>query len=209
MQSDLRERMPVLAMMGVVILVTVFDWGWGLSHWMAMPVEITGAWQNVVKGSGTGADFSELATLFGAAFLHGDGNHLLGNMLFLWIFGVAVFELVGWRWMAVIFVVTAIGGSLVHVALDPYSPIPMLGASGAVMGFEGAYLGLAVQRARPEAHIWPLARPVSASELAAAGIVGLVLDFMGVTGPGGTGIAYGAHIGGFATGLMVSFLRRG
>jgi len=73
------------------------------------------------------------------------------------------------------------------------------------MGLEGFYFGLAIQRPRPPCWVWPLARPVSSTELAAAGAIGVALDVMGVLGPA-QGIAFGAHIGGFLTGILLSLI---
>ena len=71
------------------------------------------------------------------------------------------------------------------------------------MGLMGFYFGLALQRPRPDSHVWPLARPVNSSQLAGAGAVAIFLDFMGII-DGIQGIAYGGHIGGFATGIILS-----
>ena len=129
----------------------------------------------------------------------------MGNMLFLWIFGVVVQELCGWKWLFGVFLITAAGGSVGQILLNTESAIPTLGASGAVMGIEGFYFGLATLRPRPDAKVWPIARPVSSTELATAAIIGVVLDFMGVIGPN-MSIAYGAHIGGFITGIVISLI---
>ncbi|MGY8646006.1 MAG: rhomboid family intramembrane serine protease [Verrucomicrobiales bacterium] len=209
MQAELKKRLPVVLLMVVVIIATFYDWIVGLDGWMAVPLEITQAWKQALEGNFSSEVVAELASVMGANFLHAGGNHLMGNMLMFWIFGAVVLEIVGWRWLFAIFVLTGIGAVVGHTLLDPYSPIPMLGASGIVMGFQGAYLGLSVQRPRGETQVWPIAHPVSPSQLAGLAIFGVMLDFMGVTGLGGSNTAYGAHIGGFVTGMVVSYLRRG
>ena len=201
--SSLGKRFPVLILLGVIIVISVIDWRHDLGAWMMVPAEVVGAWESLRDGELTGDVWTTLSTSLTAAFLHGDGGHLLGNLLFLWIFGVVVFELCGWRWMVLVYLITAVGGSVGQIMLNTESVIPVLGASGALMGLEGFYFGLATQRPRQECEVWPLARPVSSSELATAGAVGIALDFMGVMGPG-QGIAYGAHIGGFVTGMLLS-----
>ncbi len=208
LDDALRNRLPVLLLLGVITLISVIDWVHDLGAWMMIPAEVTGAWEELRSGTfhdGFWQSFACLFSTLSAAFLHGDGAHLLGNLLFLWIFGVVVFELCGWRWLLLVFVLTAIGGSIGQIMLKPDSMIPVLGASGGLMGLEGFYFGLAVQKERPEAEVWPLARPVHSAELAAAGVVGIILDFLGVLG-NGQGIAYGAHIGGFVTGAFISLV---
>lgn len=168
----------------------------------AIPVEIVSAWDEIRAGNfGKGAA-EEMFTLLGATLLHGDFGHLTGNMLFLWIFAAIASELLGARWLIPVFVFTGICGNLCHVALNADSPIPCLGASGAVMGFEGLYLAMAVRWRLPDPHVWPIARPVAPGRLAFLGVLGLILDFNGYIG-GETGIAYGAHLGGFIGGLFL------
>lgn len=169
-------------------------------RFMAVPADVVGAFRALSSG-----DFSEsvaLLTLFTAALLHGDIGHLLGNMLYLWIFAAMATELLGQRWMILTFVFTAICGSACHVALNPEETIPMLGASGAVMGFEGLYLGMAVRWRLPFPHVWPIARPIPPAHLAAIGVLGLLFDFSGYIG-GQVGVAYGAHLGGFIGGMFL------
>src|SRR5690606_22546705 len=111
---------------------------------------------------------------------HADGQHVLFNMLFLWIFAALAVELLGHRWMFVIFLFTAVAGSIGHAVSNAGDSIPMLGASGAVMGFEGAYLGLAIRWKLPDPHVWPMARPIPPAQLAAIAVIGVVMDVMGI-----------------------------
>jgi len=133
--------------------------------------------------------------------VYGRGAYL-DFMVILWIFGALAVELLGSRWMLITFIVTAICGSVLHVAMNAESSIPMLGASGAVMGFEGLYLAMAVRWYLPSPHVWPMAHPVPASRLAALGVIGLVMDYMGFLG-GNLGVAYSAHLGGFIGGIVL------
>lgn len=195
--------MPVVILLGLIATISVLDWKEDWSAWMMVPDLVTEAWEGVQSGDFRQEILASLATTLTAGFLHGDLGHLAGNLLFLWIFGVVVCELCGWRWVVAVFVITVIGGSVGQIFLDPGSRIPVLGASGGLMGMEGFYFGLAFQRERPEAQVWPIARPVSSAQLAAVGVVGICLDFTGIFG-GGQGIAYGAHVGGFASGILLS-----
>jgi membrane associated rhomboid family serine protease len=152
-----RFQGPLLVLIGVIMLVfaaqmamdeTAFD---GM---MVVPAEVTAAWNALRNGNPGGA--GELATLIGHAFLHAGLDHLLGNMLFLWIFAALASELLGARWMLAVFVITAACGGICHVGLNADEAIPMLGASGAVMGFEGLYLAMAVRWHLPDPHVWPM-----------------------------------------------------
>ena len=167
---------------------------------MAVPSDVVEAFRSLRSGDFSGS--VSLFTLFGASLLHGNMLHLLGNMLYLWIFAAIAAELLGHRWMIFIFVFTAICGSACHVALNPEETIPMLGASGAVMGFEGLYAGMVVRWRLPDPHVWPIARPVPPAHLAAVGVLGLLMDFSGYLG-GDLGVAYGAHLGGFIGGMVL------
>lgn len=169
---------------------------------MAVPAEFLSAWQQLREGDFRDVEWIEILTLFTPALLHGSPEHLIGNMIFLWIFAALAVELLGARVMLFTFAFTAITGNILHIVLNPDSFIPMLGASGAVMGFEGLYLAIAVRWHLPDPHVWPMARPIAPSRLAMVGIIGLIFDFMGYTS-GGTGIAYGAHFGGFIGGLLL------
>lgn len=208
MPPELRKRFPVVILLVLITCTSIYGWVYGLESWMAVPFDITLAWQGTLAGDFTGSVIGDLVSTLGAAFLHADSGHLIGNFLFLWIFGAVVYDLVGLKWFIAIFMITAIGGSLGQLALNPYDSTPGLGASGAVMGFGGAYLGLSVQKERPMAQVWPLARPVSPAEIGAVGIAKIAMDFMGVFGPDVTNIAYGAHIGGFVTGVLLVMFRR-
>jgi membrane associated rhomboid family serine protease len=127
-------------------------------------------------------------------------------MLFLWIFAALAAELLGHRWVLATFVITAITGSIFHVVLNASSDVPMLGASGAVMGFEGLYLGLAFRWHLPTPHIWPMARPISPGQLALVGAVGVVIDSWSLLSQSEANVAFGAHIGGFVGGLLLACL---
>ena len=169
---------------------------------MLVPVEFINAWNNLRTGDFQHVQWAEFLTLFTPAMLHANAGHIIGNMIFLWIFGALASELLGQRCMLFVFVFTAITGSLCHIALNPDSIIPNLGASGAVMGFEGLYLAMAVRWRLPDPHVWPMARPIAPSQLAMVAVIGLFFDIMGYTS-GGTGVAYGAHFGGLIGGLLL------
>jgi membrane associated rhomboid family serine protease len=203
LDSSVRKRLPVGILLAVVAVITVIDWNHDLGAWMMRPSEVVAAWESLRGGDFSSETLKVLATTTTSEFLHADMGHLTGNALFLWIFGVVVCELCGWRWLVAAFLITGVGGSIGQILVNVDSDIPTLGASGGLMGLEGFYFGLAFQRPRPEVEVWPLARPVNSTELAAAGVVGVFFDLFGILGPA-QGIAFGAHLGGFVTGMLLS-----
>lgn len=201
----LKAQGVLLSLIAVIFLTfflqTALEEGFTLNL-MLFPSEVVSAWNTLRGGDYENVPWAEFGTLFTAAMLHASAEHIIGNMIFLWIFGALAAELLGQRCMLFVFVFTAISGNLCHLALNPNEFIPALGASGAVMGFEGLYLGMSVRWRLPAPHVWPMARPIAPSQLALVGIIGLVFDFMGYTS-GQMGIAYGAHLGGFIGGLLL------
>lgn len=185
----------------IYILQVFLGEGWYFKY-MAVPGAITDAWNSMRGGDFSSKNFAQMFSLLSAAFLHGDAGHLTGNMLPFWIFGAIAAELLGYRWMLFVFLFTGICGSVCHTALNHDQYIPSLGASGAVMGFEGLYLAMAVRWHLPDPHVWPIARPVPPSRLAMLGILALMFDFSNYVS-GLEGIAYGAHIGGFIGGMFL------
>jgi membrane associated rhomboid family serine protease len=144
-----------------------------------------------------------LLRLFTALFLHGDIEHLLLNMVFLWAFGYLTSQLLGqWRALAV-FVFCGVCGNIAQISLNPESPIPIIGASGAVCGFEGVYFGLALRWQLPWPDVWPLAHPIPPLQLGAFALVGFLVDVYFLANQGQR-IAYGAHAGGFVSGVAIA-----
>jgi membrane associated rhomboid family serine protease len=145
-------------------------------------------------------------TLLTSMFMHGGWAHLLGNMLFLWIFGDNVEDDLGHVWYTVFYLLCGVLASLAHVGStymfggDPY--IPSLGASGAISGVLGGYIILHPKR-RVTVLMFRLLTEVPA--FVAIGIWFAFQLLSGMTLLGGTtgGVAYGAHIGGFIAGLAL------
>jgi membrane associated rhomboid family serine protease len=78
-------------------------------------------------------------TLFTALFIHAGFLHLLGNMWFLWMFGRQVEDALGSWFFALVYVVCGLGGHALHWALNNHSPVPCVGAPGAISGIAGVY----------------------------------------------------------------------
>lgn len=145
------------------------------------------------------------ATIFTSMFLHGGFLHLLGNMLYLWIFGNNVEDSMGHVRFIVFYFLTGIAAALVQAVPNADSVIPMVGASGAISGVLGAYLLL-----YPRAHVLvlvPLGFFSQLLHLPAMLVLGLwfVLQLVSsaFADPTTGGVAFGAHIGGFVAGMVL------
>lgn len=148
-------------------------------------------------------------TLLTSMFIHAGFLHLGGNMLFLWIFGDNVEDAFGHPGFLGLYFFCGIFAGLVHIAANPESRVPAIGASGAIAGVLAAYLLLF-----PHATVRTLlfAGPfVTITRISAIFMIGVWIVFqlvsgllaLGARGVDGSGIAFWAHIGGFVAGLMV------
>jgi membrane associated rhomboid family serine protease len=149
------------------------------------------------------------ATLLTSMFLHGGWMHLFGNMLYLWVFGNNIEDVMGHAKYVVFYVTCGILAALSHAMTDPSSTIPMVGASGAISGVLGAYLLLF-----PRAHVLVLMPGLGMTQVAAGIVLGMwfVLQLlsggMSLVSTGG-GVAFFAHIGGFVAGMaLIGFFKR-
>jgi membrane associated rhomboid family serine protease len=134
-------------------------------------------------------------------FMHGDIMHLLGNLLFLWIFGDNIEDRIGHLRYAIFYIVCGIAAAIAQIIMGPSSIIPMLGASGAISGVLGGYV-LLFPHKRVRAFIFRFLTEVPA--YAAVGIWIVYQLVLGYMSPAeGGGVAYAAHIGGFFAGLAL------
>jgi membrane associated rhomboid family serine protease len=143
-------------------------------------------------------------SVFSSQFLHGGLFHIAGNMLFLWIFGNNIEDRMGSMRFIVFYLLCGAAGAIAQIIPDPRSLVPVIGASGAVAGVMGAYL-LEFPRARVLTLIWILFF-IRLIWLPAFLIIiywiALQIFFQLGSGGQGSGVAYMAHIGGFAAGLV-------
>jgi membrane associated rhomboid family serine protease len=152
---------------------------------------------------------SVYVTLLTSMFMHGSLMHLLGNMLFLWIFGDNVEDDLSHGRYLVFYLVTGLAASLAHVVStfvvgdNPY--IPSLGASGAISGVMGGYLVLHTHR-RVRVIVMRMLTEVPAYVAVGMWFVLQLISAFGVIGQGpqsGGGVAFMAHIGGFVAGVVL------
>ena len=145
-------------------------------------------------------------TLLTSQFLHGSFMHLLGNMLYLWVFGDNIEDSMGHGRFVVFYLLCGVLAGLIQVVADPGSMVPTIGASGAISGVLGAYL-LLHPRAKVLIPIVIIPLYLPAYILL---IVWIGFQFLSAfqSGAAGGGVAWWAHIGGFLVGaVLVVFFR--
>jgi membrane associated rhomboid family serine protease len=170
----------------------------------AIPVLIAEATRQLLNGNLTLAVGRQLSRLLTAIFLHGGPEHLVYNMVFLWTFGFLVSQTLGQWWALAILVLCGIAGNILQVFLNLDSPVPIIGASGAISGLGGTYLGFALRWPLPWPDIWPIAHPIPPLQLGAFAVIGFIGDVYLLASQAQHQIAYGAHIGGFLCGFAVA-----
>ena len=153
-------------------------------------------------------------TIFTSMFLHGGWMHLAGNMLFLWIFGDNLEEEMGHVGFLLFYLSCGVAAGLAQALPDPGSPVPMVGASGAIAGVMGGYLMLFPRAKVDVLFIFLIFFRIFA--VPAWIVLGLwfgIQIFAGLSTPSDAGgVAYWAHAGGFVAGLLLTlpaWLRRG
>jgi membrane associated rhomboid family serine protease len=150
-------------------------------------------------------DIPALLTVVTSMFLHGGWMHLIGNMLFLWIFGNNVEDAMGHYRFILFYLLCGSTAVLAQTLISPDSMVPMIGASGAISGVLGAYL-LLYPHARVLVLI-PLGLLTRLIYLPALLVLGfwLVLQVISslLADPNQPGIAFGAHVGGFIAGMLL------
>ena len=144
-------------------------------------------------------------TLFTSMFLHGGWMHLIGNILYLWIFGNNIEDVMGHKRFIVFYLMCGFGAALTQALPDADSAIPMIGASGAISGVLGAYLLL-----YPHARVLVLiplgvlTRVINLPAMVVLGFWFVLQIFSSLMTDGNQGgVAWGAHIGGFLTGMAL------
>ena len=175
-----------------------------VARWALVPASLAPLLRGDLAAAG------EAVRLLTSLFLHAGGLHLLGNLLFLWVFGRAAEAAMGRPRFLGFFVLCGALAGLVHTLMAPSSAVPTVGASGAISGVMGAYLGL-----HPRARVRSLVLLVFVPIVAEVPAVLWLLAWLALQlaegaraaglGPGGgaAAVAWWAHVGGFAAGLLL------
>lgn len=150
------------------------------------------------------------STIFTSIFLHGSWIHIIGNMLYLWIFGNNIEDILGHGRFFIFYLLCGLGGTVGHILSNPNSHIPSLGASGAIAGVLAAYLILyplaSIDVAVPIFIFIKIIRLPAIIVIGFWFILQLVNSYTIITSPtiqSSGGVAWFAHIGGFITGFLL------
>jgi len=201
---------PIVTIGTIVVCVLVFFWEVSLgSQGQARAVFSLGVIPAVLlQGKTLPAELALVppaATVFTSMFLHGGWMHLIGNMLYLWIFGNNVEDAMGHARFVVFYLLCGIAAAFAQALPNPGSTVPMIGASGAISGVLGAYLLL-----YPHARVLVLIPFGFLSQiiyLKAGWVLGFwfVLQLLSsaISSTTQGGVAWGAHVGGFAAGMVL------
>ncbi len=204
------RRFPILTYGLIALNVVVFIWEMSLSQ-----AQLERAFLNlsVVPANIAQSPWSmeSLLDIVRSMFFHGGYEHILGNMLYLWLFGDNIEDRLGKLLFLVLYFVSGFAAAFTQVAIDPNSTIPLVGASGAIAGVLGSYLVM-FPRVRVRGVIL-LGRVSQLAEWPAYLVLGLWfllqlvngIASLGVETASG-GVAVFAHIGGFLVGLILTLV---
>jgi membrane associated rhomboid family serine protease len=149
---------------------------------------------------------SEPVTLFTYMFMHAGWMHLIGNMAFLWVFADNVEDAFGHPAFLIFYLICGLAGAAAHIAFYPTSNVPLVGASGAVSGVLASYFILFPKaRITVMAYVIPLRLP---AWVVLGGWIALQFFSLFSTNPEAQAVAWWAHIGGFAAGLLMTLALR-
>lgn len=206
------EKVPFVTYALIVINVMVFLWG---EVTLQTNMDLSRFYYDyamIPAGLRTGE--TSASTLLTHMFLHGGWMHLLGNMLFLWIYGDNMEEELGHVGFLIFYLVCGLAAAILQFLPDPNSAVPMVGASGAIAGVMGGYL-LLFPKAKVDILIFFIVF-IRILPIPAWIVLGLWFGlqfFNGVTVDSSQGgVAYWAHVGGFIAGFALTlpiWLRRG
>ena len=207
-----RQTYPVVNTLLILSNVIVFLYELTLSHRQLQAFELANATiPNHIRLAlnGHGSLEAALLTILTSMFMHSGFMHIAGNMLFLWIFGDNVEDYFGHIPYLLFYFACGIGSGLAHIIFNYNSPLPALGASGAISGVMGAYIVL-YPRARVLTLVFVFFIPIPAFII--LGYWFLLQFLAGVTSVGAVatgGVAWWAHIGGFIMGMVITGLSLG
>lgn len=213
-----RRVFPLVTIALIAVNVLVFLWQMHapeaqMYSFTMVPSELTGHGPGLISAGQQAFRLPPPAlhpawlTIFSAMFMHGGWLHIGGNMLYLWIFGDNIESDLGHAKFLIFYLLVGALAAVAHIASNPASQIPTLGASGAIAGVMGGYILL-----HPRADVRclvPLGFFVTLLRVPAWIVLGywfliqVVSNQMGHLGASEGGVAYMAHIGGFVAGLVL------
>ena len=201
------HRKPVVNYVLIGINVLVFLWMFLNSGRID---QIYDQYALVPASFSNGINFNNILHIFTSMFMHGGWMHLIGNMLYLWIFGDNIEDRLGSGKYLAFYLLGGVAAAGLQILINPSSTIPMVGASGAIAAVLGAYLIL-----YPNSRVYtfiPLGFFARLTLVPAVLVLGMWFVLQLINGVGSLGIAdsggtaYFAHIGGFLFGLLIGYL---
>ncbi len=199
---------PVVTRALILINVLAFFFEFGLGpergafvvDWGVIPARVAAVFAGQEHASA-------LTTLLSTMFLHAGWLHLIGNMWYLWIFGDNVEDRFGHAGFLAFYLASGVASAAMHIVVNPGSPIPTVGASGAIAGVLGAYAVLFPKtRVVTLVPIFFFLQIVALPALLVLGLWFVFQFFSGAFALGGAGggVAWWAHVGGFLFGMAVT-----
>ena len=188
-----RKGFPVLTISLIIINVAIFVWS--LSNF-----------EYVIVNYGFIPAYPTVITLFTSMFLHGGFDHILFNMWYLWIFGDNIESRLGKIKFLLLYFASGIFATFLQYITDPSSPIPSIGASGAISGILGSYLLLYRKEKILSSFGYTLIHVPAYVVIGFWFVIQLIFGTASLLGGMGSNIAFWAHIGGFIFGLLFTFL---
>ena len=204
------KGIPIITYLIIGINILIFAY----EAYLALQDQLTGFMyafsmipREIIKGSGP-------YTLITSMFLHGGFMHIFGNMLYLYIFGDNIEDIMGKARFILFYILCGIAAASLHIFMNPSSGVPTLGASGAIAGVLGAYF-VTFPRARVHCIVifGYFIRWITLPAIFVLGFWFVIQVFSGIgslayTSQEEGGIAFFAHIGGFAAGMLLVKLFR-
>jgi membrane associated rhomboid family serine protease len=206
-------RSVIVAVVLVNVTIFIHEMGFNANErarfalrYGAIPATMCNAWK-IFREFGPHRGLLGFALpLLTANYLHTDAEHLIGNMIFFWVFANVLGEVVGPWLLLVTYVVGGAFAVVVYAHTNPASEVPMVGASGAVAALEGAYLTLLLRWRPPWPRVWPLKWEIHPIGIAIIAVGNMGMDAGAFFQRMVTGVAYGAHLGGFLGGALVAMI---
>lgn len=201
------HRTPIVNYVLILINVLVFLWMFLNS---ANAEQIFAEYALTPANLGDGIDLDDISDFFTSMFMHGGWMHLIGNMMYLWIFGDNIEDRLGHVGYLIYYLAGGIAAALLQIMINPGSAIPMVGASGAIAAVLGTYLIL-----YPQSRVYtfiPIGYYARMRLMPAIVVLGMWFLLQLISGAGSLGAldqggtAYFAHIGGFLFGLLIGWL---
>ena len=189
--------------------LTAFFLTWGF-----IPRELTEgiAYHTFVSAGDIATPLPTWTTIVTSMFIHGGFLHLAGNLMFLWVFGSNIEARLGHVMYLLFYLVTGVAATLTHWLVDPLSVVPLVGASGAIAGVMGAYLMLYPRNRINSIIIFFFITVIRVSATLLLGFWFLwqlvqALFYLGVSSQ--VSVAFWAHVGGFAAGVVIIAIYKG